>query len=118
MLPPSPIIRGNVGGHGLQRIHWVLIAACLVVLLPYAVAWNIPGHMLSGAIAYQSLRTESPATIDAVKATLEKHPWHDSHWNEQLEKAPEPQRDEMLFMLAARWADDIRTRDRAQHRQR
>jgi len=27
-----------------------------------------------------------------------------------------PDRDEMLFMLAPRWADDIRSRDKAQHR--
>ena len=32
-------------------------------------------------------------------------------------KLPESERDEMLFMLAPRWADDIRTRDKAQHRQ-
>ena len=29
----------------------------------------------------------------------------------QLQKLPDTERDEMLFMLAARWADDIRTRD-------
>jgi hypothetical protein len=72
--------------------------------------------MLSGSIAYQLLRTESPSTIAAVKAILEKHPWYKSHWKEQLEKLPESERDEMLFMLAARWADDIRTKDRSQHR--
>ena len=33
-----------------------------------------------------------------------------------MEKLPEPDRDEMLFMLAARWADDIRTRDKAESR--
>jgi hypothetical protein len=72
--------------------------------------------MLSGAIAYQILRAESPATIATVKAILEKHPWHDSRWKEQLELLSESQRDELLFMLAPRWADDIRTRDKAQHR--
>jgi hypothetical protein len=33
----------------------------------------------------------------------------------QFEKLPAADRDEMLFMLAARWADDIRTKDRSQH---
>ena len=32
------------------------------------------------------------------------------------EALPESQRGEVLFMLAARWADDIRTKDKAQHR--
>jgi hypothetical protein len=78
---------------------------------------NIPGHMISGALAYQILLKENPSTISTVKAILEKHPWYESHWKEQLEKLPESERDEVLFMLAPRWADDIRTRDKAQHRQ-
>ena len=94
-----------------------MVLSLSIMLPPYAVAWNIPGHMLSGSIAYQILRTESPPTIATVKAILAKHPWYDSHWKEQLEKLPESDRDELLFMLAPRWADDIRTRDRAQHRQ-
>jgi len=30
-------------------------------------AWNILGHMLSDAIAYQNLQRENPATIPAVR---------------------------------------------------
>jgi hypothetical protein len=33
-----------------------------------AFAWNIPGHMLSAAIAYQVLQQERPQTIDQVKS--------------------------------------------------
>jgi S1/P1 Nuclease len=33
-----------------------------------------------------------------------------------MEKLPEAERDDMLFMLATRWADDIRTRDKAESR--
>lgn len=70
--------------------------------------------MLSGAIAYQILRQESPTRIPAVRLVLEKNPWYDSRWKTQLEKLPVAERDEILFMLAARWADDIRTLDRAE----
>lgn len=94
-----------------------LVVAILAASPSIACAWNIPGHMLSGAIAYQILRKESASTITTVKAILEKHPWFESHWKEQLDKIPDSERDEMLFMLAPRWADDIRTKDRAQHRQ-
>jgi S1/P1 nuclease len=43
-----------------------------------------------------------------------KIPWYETRWKAQLEKSPGIDRDEMLFMLAARWADDIRTRDPAE----
>jgi len=48
--------------------------AALPAFPSHSMAWNIPGHMLSGAIAYQILRSESPATIEQVRAILEKHP--------------------------------------------
>src|ERR1044072_9672617 len=75
-----------------------------------------PGHMPSGDIAYQILQRENPSTITTVRSVLEKNPWYESRWKSQLEKLPEPERDEMLFMLAARWADDIRTLDKAESR--
>jgi len=51
-----------------------LVFLTLAVLPLPASAWNIPGHMLSAAIAYQVLSQESPQTIEKVKAVLEKHP--------------------------------------------
>jgi hypothetical protein len=44
-----------------------LLLLTLAVPLP-ASAWNIPGHMLSAAIAYQILRQENPPTIEKVKS--------------------------------------------------
>jgi len=72
--------------------------------------------MLNGVIAYQTLRQESPSTISRVRTVLQQHPWYESRWRTQLAQVPEPERDELLFMLAARWADDIRTEDRDQNR--
>lgn len=71
-------------------------------------AWNKPGHMLSGAIAYQILRQESPETISKVRAILEQHPWFETHWKRQLRGTPQVEQDQRLFMLAARWPDDAR----------
>jgi hypothetical protein len=93
-----------------------LIVVSLVTFPFGGLAWNIPGHMLSGAMAYQILQRESPTAIAPVRAMLEKNPWYETRWKAQLEKLPEPQRDEMLFMLAGRWADDIRTLDKAESR--
>jgi hypothetical protein len=96
-----------------------VVAFLAAILLSWhcdAIAWNIPGHMLSGAIAYQILQRESPTAIAAVRAMLEKNPWYETRWKAQLEKLPDAERDEMLFMLAARWADDIRTLDKSESR--
>ena len=93
-----------------------LVLFTLAVLPLPASAWNIPGHMLSAAIAYQVLRQENPATIDKVKAMLEKHPWYANQWQARLQDVPVADHGLVLFMQAARWADDIRTRDKAQNR--
>src|ERR1051326_269055 len=99
----------------MRQLNAIVIFFAVLVLRPFdAFAWNIPGHMLSGAIAYQILQQESPATIPIVSSTLEKNPWYETRWKPQLDKLPEADRGVMLFMLAARWADDIRTRDPAE----
>jgi hypothetical protein len=44
--------------------------------------------MLSAAIAYQVLQQENPATIERVKAVLEKHAWHANQWQARLRAVP------------------------------
>jgi hypothetical protein len=48
-----------------------LIAVLVFIMVfeqPFrASAWNIPGHMLSTAIAYQMLNQENPATEDCSR---------------------------------------------------
>jgi S1/P1 Nuclease len=88
-----------------------LIASLVLLALagfPFsALAWNIPGHMLSGIIAYQVLQQESPQTIDKVKAVLEKHPWYANQWQARLQDVSVADHGLVLFMQAASWADDI-----------
>src|SRR5262245_25617362 len=72
--------------------------------------------MLSGAIAYQVLHQENPQTVEKVKAVLEKHPWYANQWQARLQNVPAAERGLVLFMQAARWADDIRTNDKQEHR--
>src|SRR5499426_4424971 len=98
------------------RLLASLVLLTLAVLPLPASAWNIPGHMLSGAIAYQVLLQESPQTIDKVKAVLEKHPWYVNHWQARVQDVPVADHRPVLFMQAARWADDIRNLDKAQNR--
>ena len=72
--------------------------------------------MLSATIAYQILQQEDPQSIDKVKAVLEKHPWYANQWQARLQDVSVADRDLVLFMQASRWADDIRTQDKAQNR--
>jgi hypothetical protein len=93
------------------------VAVIAVSLLPLpASAWNIPGPMLSGAIAYQVLQEESPQTIDNVRAMLEKHPWYADQWQSRLQDVPAPDHTLVLFMQSSRWADDIRSNNKQQQR--
>lgn len=71
-----------------------IIGAVLVIVCSHVLAWNIPGHMLSGAIAYHTLQRESPKTIATVRSILDKNPWYETRWKAQLEKLPEAERDE------------------------
>jgi S1/P1 Nuclease len=93
-----------------------LVLLTLTLLPLPAFAWSIPGHMLSAAIAYQVLQRESPQTIDKVKAVLEKHPWYANQWQARMQDTPVSDRDMVLFMQAARWADELRITDRQHHR--
>jgi hypothetical protein len=72
--------------------------------------------MLSGAIAFQVLSHENPRTIEKVKAVLEKHPWYANQWQARQQDVPVADYSVVLFMQAARWADDIRSNDKQQHR--
>src|SRR5215471_3842884 len=87
------------------------VFASVLIMVPAVFAWNIPTHMVNGAITYQLLFRDSPATVAKVRAIMEKHPWYADRWRDYITKLADSQRDEMLFMLAARWADDIRNRN-------
>ena len=49
---------------------------------------------------------------------MEKHPWYANQWQARLQDVPVADRELMLFMQAARWADDIRIQDKTQNRPR
>src|SRR5262245_7729655 len=88
-----------------------VVLTAIMALSSTAVAWNIPGHMLSATITYQILQQENPQAIEKVKALLEKHPWYANQWQARLQDVPIAERDQVLFMQATRWADDIRSNE-------
>ena len=64
--------------------------------------------MAMGAIAYDDLQRVAPATAARVVAILRRHPHYESRWKLQLTGMSAQDQERFLFMLAARWPDDIR----------
>lgn len=84
------------------------VAVLIGCVTPSARAWNKSGHMVVAALAYRDLKKSDPDKADRVVALLKKHPHFESRWKSQLRTVPAEDQDQYLFMLAARWPDDIR----------
>src|ERR1041384_4754949 len=81
----------------------------LLLRVSAALAWNPAGHMVSGAIAYAELKQASPKALFWVVEVLKAHPEFLDTWRAQLNQpwVPPEERELLLFMLAARWPDDL-----------
>lgn len=99
----------------MRAVILFLCGVCFLLAAPPAQGWNEPGHMTSAAIAYADLKERKPDVSAKVIEDLKKHPQYESKWAPQLEEVSSNDRDLYLFMLAARWSDDIRGNDRYDH---
>lgn len=54
------------------QLKALVIAALLVVIRAEAFAWNIPGHMITGAIAYRLLHRRSQFSVANIQGTLQQ----------------------------------------------
>jgi hypothetical protein len=81
--------------------------AALLAVSP-GLAWNRAGHMAMAAMAYDELRQQAPSTMARVVAILVQHPQYESRWKPQLAGLSPQDQERYLFMLAARWPDDVR----------
>lgn len=95
-------------GMCMRAVVAFLSGICVLVASPTVQAWNKAGHMTSAAIAYADLKARNPAVLTRVVQLLKKHPHFESKWQEKLSHVPQDDRDLCLFMLAARWPDDVR----------
>jgi hypothetical protein len=88
-------------------MHRLLVAVtvCFVVASqPPVQAWHSQGHMAVAFVAYQGL---TPAIRTRVDALLTVNP-SIGVWRERLASVPAGKQNQMIFMLAAVWPDDIR----------
>ena len=87
------------------RRRFVLLALMLA-LAPAAGAWNDLGHMTVAYVAYQQM---TPQVRQRASTLLKLNPYY-SKWVAQLPRnARASDKDMMIFMLAATWADQIKT---------
>jgi S1/P1 Nuclease len=82
----------------------VLVVALLVP--QYAFTWNGRGHMMVAAVAYQKLNQATKGRVDAL---LLLNPDRDN-WLDLIPAGTSaPKRKMMIFMIAATWADRIKS---------
>src|SRR5688500_7622292 len=93
----------------MSKVKFVVFVS-LVVFPSLVFAWNIPGHMVSGALAYRELKAKDPRAVSKVVDLLKKHPQYEQLFAPKLadENLSTEEKDLYLFMLAARWPDDIK----------
>ena len=86
----------------------ILVLACagLITLLPLPLfAWGSIGHMTVAYVAYQRL---SPAAKTRVRDLLKLNPDYDK-WEKEVPQGTSAQdHDQIIFMIASVWADDIK----------
>lgn len=97
----------------MSRFATLLILPFLLLstsLFTQTYAWNRPTHMVTGAIAYRELQLTSPQLAARVVAILGQHPDYQQRWASKLSDPAlsDDDRNQYLFMLAARWPDDVR----------
>lgn len=90
---------------------FLALATGLATVQPFgAFAWNKAGQMTSGTIAYDNLKARRPDVIPKVVKILTDHPQFEERWISLVGRpgVSGDKADKRLFMLAARWPDDVR----------
>jgi hypothetical protein len=85
----------------------VLLVALMAVPLavPSVHAWHAKGHMAVAFVAYQLLTSTIRTRVDAL---LTRNPSIDE-WRNRVASVATAQKNQMIFMLAAVWPDDIKS---------
>lgn len=98
-----------------RGVYAALAVTLLLVSQIPSHAWNKPGHMTTGTIAYDDLVShDDTAVINKAIQLLRKNPHftqplgNQPSWQSQLHTVPLSEHNRYLFMLAARFPDDAR----------
>jgi hypothetical protein len=85
----------------MRRLH-ILCGFLAVTFAPGAWAWNSFGHMMIAAVAYEQLTPAAQARVATLLRLNPDYPQWISH-------TPKEERDELAFVRAATWADEIKS---------
>jgi hypothetical protein len=80
-----------------------ILFAC--ALVPSALAWDHPGHMITAAVAFEEVQRERPELIERLGLLFLAHPDTAPFWVAAGE-AKGAERVRRMFIECARWADD------------
>ncbi len=84
-----------------------LLAAALLLFTAPVLAWSMPGHMTTGAIAYDTLAREHPELLPQIEAIITAHP-DKARLDAATTGLTGSARTRAQFEWLARWPDDIR----------
>lgn len=87
---------------------WLASLICLTGPADRLGAWSFAGHMLCGSEVCTRLHARNPQRCAELVELLRVHPHYASHWRPICAELPVEREAEVLFMLAARWPDDVR----------
>lgn len=90
------------------RLVWGLMACVWLWPAAPVLGWSFAGHMLCGSRVYALLGDQNPARLAEWTTLLRAHPHYAGHWRLICAELPPEREAEVLFMLAARWPDDVR----------
>lgn len=88
----------------MPRPSRLLLALVLAATATPSFAWNAFGHMVVADLAWRDLKAHAPQLLARIDALLQLNPSY-AQW---VKGVPESARQEVAFVQAAHWADDIK----------
>ncbi len=88
----------------MTRPSRLLLALVLAATAAPSFAWNAFGHMVVADVAWRDLKANAPQLLPRIDALLKLNPSY-AQW---VKGVPESARQEVAFVQAAHWADDIK----------
>ena len=103
----------------IDKVMKILRKTLTLVIAPFvtlsiaapAFAWSEETHMTTGAIAFDDLAANDPATIAAMEKILSAHPHYDkliAQFDDQEPGSDSANKTRVMFEWLARWPDDIK----------
>ena len=109
----------TLGDHLTKPMDAIRLLACRVMFklcplpLPLRPGTSPPMLLSGDRLRLPNPPAREPADHREGKCGAQKHPWYANQWQARLQDVPVTDHGLVLFMQAARWADDIRIQDKS-----